>query len=256
MVKKIGLFCFLFVCQASFASLPTNNLSRPIDARSEREAMTETRFNEIIDAIADKFKSKVKNHGFDLVVEKDWADPTVNAFASKTNTSWVISFFGGIARHEFMTEDGLAYVVCHELGHHLAGHYFYSGSDMASEGSADYFAAQACLRPLWMNQKVENEKATKNAPASVRLACEAQWATKEAQDLCARVALAGTSNAQITGEVYGDPKVSFETPDTTTVTYTNTSHPHAQCRLDTAFAGAICKKEFSLDIIPGIDLPD
>jgi hypothetical protein len=37
--------------------------------------------------------------------------------------------FGGLARHELVTDDGFMMVVCHETGHHLGGAPRYNGTE-------------------------------------------------------------------------------------------------------------------------------
>ena len=34
---------------------------------------------------------------------------------------WVVAMFGGLARRPEVTKDAFQFVVCHEVGHHLAG---------------------------------------------------------------------------------------------------------------------------------------
>ena len=45
----------------------------------------------------------------------------------------------------------------------------------------------------------------------------------------------------------GEAKPSFDTPDTSSVSTTDDSHPAAQCRLDTYFNGSACGVAFSED---------
>lgn len=55
-----------------------------------------------------------------------------------------IFLFGGYARLDGMTLDGLAITACHEIGHGIGGKPFKeTGSSM--EGQSDYFATKECL---------------------------------------------------------------------------------------------------------------
>jgi hypothetical protein len=74
------------------------------------------------------------------------------------------------------------------------------------------------------------------------------------RDLCARIALASKSLADLFGSLEGHT-VNYGTPDTHVVSQTITSHPAAQCRLDTYLAGGLCGVFFNFDIIPGIGDP-
>ena len=233
-------------------SLPPNNLH--LQDRLNRAAnITEQRFNEIIDQAMTPWYSIAKAKGVTLVVEKKWTDPTVNAFASQSGNTWTVAMFGGLARRPEVTEDGFALVVCHELGHHFGGYAFKGDRWAASEGESDFFATNACAKVIWGTTPQENFKflRLRNIPPKVAEKCGAAWPNnKEAQAWCVRASAAGFSLAHLLATLGGDPIPSFDTPDTTVVEKTNTSHPRGQCRLDTYFAGALCTKPFDLNVIP------
>ena len=66
-----------------------------------------------------------------------------------------VIMFGGLARRPEITADGFLLVVCHELGHHLAGYPFIDDW-AANEGQADYFATQSCTKNIWQNDNETN----------------------------------------------------------------------------------------------------
>lgn len=71
--------------------------------------------------------------------------------AGKASSGEVIHhlfFFGGLARLPEMNQEGAALILCHELGHGIAGPPFKEGSSSAVEGEADYFATYSCMRRL------------------------------------------------------------------------------------------------------------
>ena len=63
---------------------------------------------------------------------------------------------------------------------------------------------------------------------------------KDRVALCTRSALAGKSLATLLAG--GGRAPSMQTPDTSVAKRTVNGHPPAQCRLDTYFAGSLCRK--------------
>ena len=146
------------ISQASFACdlhgktgiLPENNLNIPVGLKFVGGGITEAQFNRVIDRISKLYTPVVSRLGGTLSIKRNWNDGTVNAYASRSGKTWNVAMFGGLARHETVTEDGFALVVCHELGHHIGGApkkvSYYSNSWASNEGQADYFANLKCLR--------------------------------------------------------------------------------------------------------------
>ncbi len=224
--------------------LPENDLKISIHDKF-RSDMTEERFNEIID-IADKhYRPIIEAKGGKLKWSRDWTNDTVNASAQRTLFgTWKVNMYGGLARHPLTTDDGFALVVCHELGHHLAGTPTNSWpNNWASvEGQSDYFATLKCFRRLFENDNNEQIVAKMNAPQTVVDKCNANFTLPNDRALCVRSAMGGLSLASLLGSLRGNSNVDFDTPDTNVVSSTNSRHPEAQCRLDTYFQGAICDK--------------
>jgi hypothetical protein len=225
--------------------MPENNLHLQDNLFSEN-GMTEEMFNNIIDQVEAYYKPIVSNLGGDLYVERNWDDATVNAYASQEGSTWKVAMFGGLARRPEVTPDGFAMVVCHELGHHVAG-WPYVQSWAANEGQSDYFALHACAKNLWKDQTAENDQAKYSVDAYAKKLCEAY--SKSDMGMCYRSMSAGYSLANLLGAL-NNQKVSFTTPDKTIVSRTNNSHPKAQCRLDTYVAGILCAATWNDDLIP------
>ncbi|MCM0607000.1 MAG: hypothetical protein KA715_12995 [Xanthomonadaceae bacterium] len=231
---------------------PPNRLSLQDDL--EAGNVTETQFNQIIDKIVEYYKPIVKAHGGDLVAFKNWKDGTVNAYANQNGKTWEIHMFGGLARRPEVTPDGFALVVCHELGHHLAGYPFYDDSEWASsEGQSDYFATHACAKAGWGGNKEKNLKSRKLVDPVAKEECDATYSKPEERALCYREADAGQSLADLLASLNSEKLPEFDTPDQSKVSRTDPSHPAAQCRLDTYFQGALCTKKFNENEIPGRD---
>ncbi len=224
---------------ASF--LPENNLQIPVGFSAE--GLTESSFNHVLDRIQTVYGPIVERHGGHLVIERNWTDGTVNAYATETGKEWKISMFGGLARHPVITENAFYLVACHELGHHLGGHPKIDGNDWATnEGGADYYATLKCMRRMMPASAPANVD-----PAAAR-ACDASFRRSADRNRCKASAMAGFSGASLFQQLAGSAAISFATPDKSVVGAMDDSHPAAQCRLDTYFQGALCGKSADEDV--------
>lgn len=229
--------------------LPRNNMRVPVNAKVQ-SGITEEGFNAVIDKVETVYAPIISSFGAELSVVRNWKDDTVNAYAEQSGKKWKVSMFGGLARHQTITEDGFALVVCHEIGHHIAGAPLYSWKSgwASTEGQSDYFATTKCLRRSWINDDNKAIVEAMTIPDQVLRACGKTTRFRKTEDyyICARGAMAGMSVAKLFAS-FGGSQPKFETPDTKVVTKTNESHPASQCRLDTYFAGAVCPVAFSED---------
>ena len=231
------LFCVLTSQAASASILPPNNLHLK-DNMLFAANMSEREFSERVDDLVRLWQPVASAYGVRLSAQKLWQDSTVNAYAEQSGSSWRILMFGGLARRPEITGDGFSLVVCHELGHHFGGYYFYGAGairKMSSEGSADYFATQVCAPALWGNDHAENARYRSLADAVTRRECDAVWSGTRAQNLCYRSTLAGQSLSRLFANLAGTSSPRPGTPNLSQVRSTYTSHPEAQCRMDTYF---------------------
>jgi hypothetical protein len=235
--------------------VPENNLRIPVSVKSIN-GITSEEFDKVIDEVSTVMSPIVASHGGKLTVVKLWDDETVNAYAEQEGDVWKVSMFGGLARHETITRDGMALVVCHEIGHHIGGAPLYSWkadkSGWAStEGQADYFATTKCLRQVWENDNNEEIVSRIDVPATVKELCGKHNVWNRDYALCVRGSMAGDSVAKLFAALEQHAPAKFDTPDPKVVKYTNENHPASQCRLDTYFQGALCevdaRVEFSKD---------
>ncbi|MES2529383.1 MAG: hypothetical protein V4598_20005 [Bdellovibrionota bacterium] len=225
-----------------------NNLRIPVSQKSIN-GIDEANFNSVIDEVIAVMGPLVSSHGGNLTVVKLWADETVNAYAEQSGKEWKVSMFGGLARHETITRDGMALVVCHEIGHHIGGAPLYSWKAgwAATEGQSDYFATTKCLRQVWQNDNNEQVISTMSVPESVKAACGKQNVWNRDYAMCVRGAMAGDSVAKLFAALRKQEPAKFETPDPKVAKYTQESHPATQCRLDTYFQGALCEVDARLE---------
>lgn len=219
--------------------LPRNSMK--ISVMNRANGMTEERFNDIITKVESFYRPVVAKQGATLTFEREWSDDTVNAYASRSGNQWIISMYGGLARHEAITEDAFTLVACHEVGHHLGGAPRYRGQWAANEGQADYFGTLKCLRNVFLGDDNVSIARSLNVPATVVRQCESSYGDAASIALCERSAMAGRSTAELMRVLNNSSPIDFTTPDPTQVSATSDAHPAAQCRLDTYLNGAVCQ---------------
>ena len=234
--------------------VPKNNLKVTTAYFKAGQTMTEETFNRIINGVGSIYAPIIEALGAKLVIESDWEDATVNAFASRESGKYKVNMFGGLARHPATTEDGLALVVCHEIGHHVGGFPKKSvlwGSMWASnEGQSDYFATTKCLRKYFEATKNSAQVLSRMAvPAPVQEKCFASWGQSKDHAICVRIALAGQSMGNLFAALRrSTTNPDFATPITAAVSATNDNHPDPQCRLDTYFQGGLCTVSHTVNL--------
>lgn len=217
--------------------------------------ITQEQFDRSITDVEAIYNDIVDSNGGELKVVRNWDDGTVNAFARQTNGVWEVHMFGGLARHETVTEDGFALVVCHELGHHLGGaprklDWFGQTRWAANEGQADYWGVSKCFRKL-LEKRGDSINVVRRmtVDAEVRKTCQAQFgASPEDTAICIRSAYAGRSLASLFHSLRGlTEDLSFTVKDPQTAETTYHGHPMPQCRLDTYFSAAACDVASHID---------
>ena len=228
--------------------MPTNDLYRGVDALTGN-GMTEELFNVIIDRALDTYGPIVESEGATLKFHRKWEDGTVNAYANQGGGVWNVHMFGGLARHELVSPDGFALVVCHELGHHLAGApkitRFWIPSWASNEGQSDYWASLKCFRRIFQDDDNARIVSRMDIDPEVATKCDNVWSDENENALCKRMATAAKGLATL---LNSGREVSFTTPDQSVVRKTDNKHPAGQCRLDTYFQGALCDKDLNEDV--------
>ena len=273
--------CSIDGSRANGGFVPENNLKIPVNySKGIKSGLSEAQFNAVIDKVETIYAPIVSSLGGKLNVERNWTDGTVNAYASQSGKTWKVAMFGGLARHETITEDGFALVICHEIGHHIGGSPkkgeissptptptpgggWWGGSSpttpapalaswASNEGQADYFANLKCLRRVFLNDDNAAIIKSLNAPKSLTDACSKAHPGKSGKadkEACIRGGMAGMSVSRLFMALRNsnvEPK--FETPDTKVVSKTDDNHPAYQCRLDTYFQGSLCDVDFNTDV--------
>lgn len=236
--------------------VPENDMYIPVNAKGIKTGLTEEQFNAVIDKVVTVYDPIVSSLGGKLSVQRNWEDGTVNAYASRSGNVWQVAMFGGLARHETITEDGFALVVCHEIGHHIGGAPkkggggWWGGASWATnEGQADYFATLKCLRKSFVNDDNASVVRGMTVPASLKTKCETEYKNAAEAAICIRGGMAGLSVAKLFQSLRNQTTApDFNTPDSRVVSTTDHNHPATQCRLDTYFQGALCQMDDNTDV--------
>lgn len=245
---------FSFACSPDGKEgfLPQNNFKIPVNAKRTGGISLE-QFNSVIDNVESMYAPLVSQEGGNLKVVRNWDDATVNAYAQQAGKEWKVSMFGGLARHDTITADGFALVVCHEIGHHIGGAPRKSSMGTSvwasNEGQADYWATLKCLRRVWNSENNEEIIKQMEIPQHLATTCGRQRVWNVDVALCIRGGMAGMSVAKLFQSLSretNEPK--FETPHSSVVVATNDRHPQTQCRLDTYFQGGLCESSFNENV--------
>lgn len=152
--------------------------------------------------------------------QSDWAQ----AFARRWDDD-EIHLYGGFAKISKANVDSLALIICHELGHLYAGAP-YSNQDLklSVEGMSDYWATRECM-PKMIEELPEIEMRN-----DLKERCE--------QDLtCTRILQASLIVTTHFAKNSKEKAPSLDDKDLSIVEKILKTHPSAQCRLDTFYAG-------------------
>lgn len=217
-------------------------------------AVSESELEKLIEKVNRIYQPVAKQAGGELFIKfrRESTLAVASAFADGKNF-WV-TIDGGFYRSPRQTRDGLIFGICHELGHLFGGAprgptpFDYDGpiahdgqSLMSSEGQSDYYAGLICFRELAAGEDHLESLKGRNIPDRVIQECDRVWGSNsDSARICYRTALAAFDFLNLVR----DFPISFDRPDTSKVERTNYySYPSRQCRLDTALAGALCRKK-------------
>jgi hypothetical protein len=243
-MKATWFLAFLLVLSSPLAAsiIPPRAVPLTLDERMAN-GMSRTDFDAVLDHIEDQYSDIFERLGGQLSLQRFWDSSRVDAHSSQVRDNWIIRIYGGVARHPAMTLDGLALVVCHEIGHHLAG-FPQVSSWAATEGNADYYATQTCLKKIW-----GASFAWSRLDISENAAARCQEPGPWGQSFCVRAMEASYAVASFLADLE-KLNISWDQPDLTEVSSTNLSYPPVQCRFDTLMAGVLCDRPSPHQLIP------
>jgi hypothetical protein len=185
--------------------------------------------------------------------------PTTAPDPSATSRDWTIDLYRGSVT-PYLSADVTRWLVCHEIGHFMAGFPFKPFVELAnlnqwhtvpaSEGAADYFSTKECLTRVWEHDR-DNAAYRALVPQLGRERCDASWARQDERDICYRSIVVANEVMRFWGNGRGE-NVDITTPSTHVAPITFTATLEAQCRFDTLVAGALCSEPMDLAVIPGL----
>lgn len=244
-MKKLLLlsifFYFVSTSHAKQSMFPKNDMWVGPNDKSNSGIIKESDFQKIINDFQNHFENKVlEKLNAQLEVSGDWVDGSVNAYAMFKNNIFKIRIMGGLARFKKMNPDSINFVLCHELGHALAGGPKKPRSNWSSnEGQSDYWGATKCFKILKEKEDNISYIESLEIPIVVKEKCDEVFNLEEEAALCKRTSMAGYTLAEL---IQFKNTISFDRPSLNSVTSTDHDYPKVQCRLDTFFAGALCDK--------------
>jgi hypothetical protein len=212
--------------------------------------MTEAEFKKIAKDFEQFFSQSIEaEYNSELIIFSSWKASTINAYAEQDPGKFMITIYGGLARHKSMTADSTTLTLCHELGHHLGGYPKKSTNKWSSaEGQADYYATMKCGRKIWEKENNEAAIAHMTIPAALMEKCDKVYSTNPDRALCVRMNMAGRGLALMFQDLESDSlEPRFETPSQEIARAMNFMHPYNQCRLDTYFQGSLCHVDKSVN---------
>jgi len=196
----------------------------------------------VTENIYGKIFAQQKKH---LQISRNWENDELRASAwHQEDRRGIIAELripGGIARHPLVNADAFTLIVCHEIGHHLAGEpkiWRYS-----VEGQADYFGASECLRRILPKLPENYTLRHRMVPNIVTERCQQNYITEQERTICIRTIMAGYRLAKFLAKKEALKEPHLNQAEQHIVKQTNYRVPSPQCRLDTYIAAALCQVE-------------
>ncbi len=218
-------------------------------------AISQTEFEALTDRAIYEWRPMAQAHGATLVSRKLWNSDFVNAIANRNGLEWYLEMHGGFARQPEMNADIFMLILCHELGHHFGGYVFKWDFWISSEGQADYFSTQVCVRKIWGAEPQKNATFRPLVGLESKSRCDSVWREQAQRDLCYRIATQSLTYTRMAARIKSENAPSLEARDPRRVPDTRWGYPSIQCRLDTLIAGSLCTREFDVWKIPSLNHP-
>ena len=228
-----------------------------MDGLDAEARISEFSFHNVFNRIVDRYRNTIESvRGTNLVARADWFndEPNARAGINRDTGNAEIIVFGGLARHPKMSEDGLALVLCHEIGHLIGGYPRKRPNDpvfAAAEAQADYFSVTKCFRSVFGKDQNENFLGDLlfETESSADNLCSIVYSDTREYYTCLRSIKAAEDLAEVltafVRDGRGDPTIKvpqINTPDQTVVKKHTLSYPSIQCRFDTLVQGSLCDK--------------
>lgn len=170
-----------------------------------------------------------------LKIVGHWESNVVNAYMKEYLQINLVEVSGALLRHHELTLDGLALVICHEIGHAYGGKPERRAPlfKASVEGQSDYYGTKECLPKILAELQPST---TLQQTSHLKEICKLH----AAPSYCERALTAGQSAANLLASLKDQAYPSYDTPDQSKVRRTLRGFPNSvQCRLDTFLAGVI-----------------
>lgn len=191
----------------------------------------------LLNILDNEYRGRIANKNLSWMKDVNWESPYIGAGSNQIKGEFYILLLGGLVRAKYMTIGALAAVLCHELGHKLAGppHQQFPGEAVhwsSSEGQADTFAAAVCLPKVYDQLKT---KAPRLLSYVVEDSTNQLCRLAVMPERCQWVASSGIDLIQ-SMQVYFETEIPFADPlkqatEKPTATL-RTAYPSYQCRMD------------------------
>ena len=184
-----------------------------------------SRYQDIDSIIKNTYQPVFSRKGLSLSIRMVGADigNGVKGAATRKEGNTIAIVIDDKLQHQ-VSKAGYALILCHEVGHYVAGEPYRSGG-ISAEGQADYWAMRACLG------RIINQIEANSGGVGQQLC--------RGNQVCAKMANAGEEVGQWLNMIIGShQRVSILNEDRNTVYRTNVMYPSVQCRLQT-FKNAI-----------------
>jgi hypothetical protein len=239
-------------CEHGF--FPQNNFHTETTFKELGDAQSQ--LTPVINIIEDLYKPVFAESNKTLTIDILWDQSNTNAYATRDmQDNPIIRITGGMMRNPHLNSDGMALILCHELGHFLGGEpKKLRGSSTkkswsSAEGQADYYATAVCLKKYFKHPNQKSAFMGEEANRAQRVLKEIKQICKS--PLCKRIASASMNVAEVYAQIdFYSQDLSLVEPDTNIVYYTVFGHPNPQCRLDTMVNGLLCPNSENLEFEP------
>ena len=234
----VFILCALLSAPMAYAQSNLKSYFELPPGHPEAKGLKQDQYFKVLGTFMVEYFQLVKNKtGKDFVVNFEWENKYFGAFAKleEEHKRYSISLWGGMSRAEGMTEELAYFVLCHELGHILAGDpkQTIPGSDWASaEGQSDFFAAKKCMPNLM--KKISMKK--RFTSARVKKIC----AGNNECETIASIGFEFVNFAQKWSyQNYSEVSLN-EAPHEVVDEMLRNRYPSDQCRLESVIQGASC----------------
>lgn len=247
------LFLFLFLIPISLKAhssfFPKNQIEPDNDSKGshiDKQGVIGGLFSNLKTHYAQEFKQK--NIRFEVIS----SESSINAYATyDENDTPTIKITSGMINTTQLNRDAVQLVLCHELGHFLAGTpkkrrgNSQKLSWSSAEGQADFYATAHCLKKV-MNFEQKSYRTQDDHLVPSRVQDEIDLICSNNQ--CQRIARASYIVAQLYAKLDFYPvPLSLTRKDHFQAYQTVLQYPNPQCRLDTMIAGALCENSLEIN---------